>query len=58
MYYITNYDACDRYPKEFYTFKEAMDQFLKLRDEHSVIEYFDKWYNRKIVYWIGKNQTF
>lgn len=53
-YLVVNYDWNDRYPKEFKSFDEAKSIFKSLNDPTYTLEYYDKYYGRKILMGKGK----
>jgi hypothetical protein len=53
-YMVVNYDRCDRYPKEFDSFDEAKSIFKRLNDSTWTLEFYDKYYNRRILLGKGK----
>ncbi len=53
-YMVVNYDWNDRYPEEFDSFEEAKSTFKRLNDSTWTLEYYDKYYNRRIL--LDKNK--
>lgn len=50
MYLIVSYDRFYKYPKMFTTFMHAFMIYEILNDENNIIEYYDKFNNRQIVW--------
>lgn len=53
VYYIVNYDWNTRYPKEFYTIREAKKIFKKIHDGTYTLEGYN-FYNYKRRHIMGK----
>jgi hypothetical protein len=53
-YMVVNYDWNDRYPEEFDSFDKAKSIFKQLRDPTYTLEFYDRYYNRKILLGKGK----
>ena len=51
MFLIVDYDKNTRYPKEYYNFSEAKEDFINLSKENSnyTLEKYTKQYNRIFV---------
>ena len=49
MYYVVNYRKSWNYGA-VYTFKEARNIYNDATDKDCIIEYYDKYYNKKIVW--------
>jgi len=54
MYFIVNYDRCDRVEEVFYSFQKAKSKFKSLNDPTNTLEFYNKWYVRKILLGKGK----
>jgi len=54
MYLVVSYDTCDRIDEIFHTFQEAKIKFKELDDPTYTLEFYNKWYVRKILLGKGK----